>query len=76
MIHDLHSHTNYSFCGKDDFPELCEGVIQSGIEVFGISDHNNGITRSENYEALREYFDRLTAVRDEYAGRLRILRGL
>lgn len=76
MIHDLHSHTYYSFCGKDDFPELCEGVIQSGIEVFGISDHNYGITRSGDLGALREYFDRLTAVRDEYAGRLRILRGL
>ena len=43
MIQDLHSHTYYSFCGKDTPEAIVEAAIAGGIEVFGISDHNYGI---------------------------------
>ncbi len=76
MIHDLHSHTSYSFCGRDSLRELCDGVIEGGVHVLGISDHNYGITRSGDLGELRVYFDHLTSIRDEYKGKLRILRGL
>jgi len=76
MIHDLHSHTSYSFCGKDELHALCEGVINGGVDVLGISDHNYGITRSGDMGDLRKYFEHLTEIRDEYKGRLRVLRGL
>lgn len=76
MIHDLHSHTFYSFCGKDELHALCDGVINGGVDVLGISDHNYGITRSGDMGDLRKYFEHLTEIRDEYKGRLRVLRGL
>ena len=43
MIQDLHSHTYYSFCGKDSPETIVEAAITGGIELFGICDHNHGI---------------------------------
>jgi histidinol phosphatase-like PHP family hydrolase len=43
MIQDLHSHTYYSFCGKDTPEEIVEAAIAGGIELFGISDHAHGV---------------------------------
>ena len=91
MIQDLHSHTYYSFCGKDNPEALIEAAIAGDIEVFGFSDHLHGIgfCRSDAYKApletvplkyknaaLQKYFDHLTLLRDKYADKLRILRGV
>ena len=38
MIQDLHSHTYYSFCGKDAPETVIEAAIDGGIELFGIDD--------------------------------------
>lgn len=43
MIQDLHSHTYYSFCGKDTPEAIVEAAIAGGIELFGISDHSQGV---------------------------------
>ena len=43
MIQDLHAHTYYSFCGKDDPCEVVEAAIAGGIELFGICDPHHGI---------------------------------
>ena len=43
MIQDLHSHTYYSFCGKDSPEAIVEAAISGGIELFGICDHNYGV---------------------------------
>lgn len=43
MIQDLHSHTRYSNCGRDEPALVVEAAIQGGIELLGISDHNYGI---------------------------------
>ena len=43
MRQDLHSHTYYSFCGKDTPEEIIEAAIAGGIELFGISDHAHGV---------------------------------
>ena len=71
MIMDIHSHTYYSNCGKDDPRVIIEAAIAGGIELFGICDHNYGIGSRK-----REYFDLLTSLRDEYADRIKILRGI
>ena len=90
MIQDLHSHTYYSFCGKDEPCEVVEAAIAGGIELLGICDHSYGIgnarkdvNRYENpelgqdyYRTLTRYFDHISLVREKYADRIRILRGI
>lgn len=71
MVQDLHSHTYYSNCGADEPVLLVEKAIESGIELFGITDHNYGIGRRKP-----EYFNTLTELRDRYKDRIRLLRGI
>lgn len=91
MIQDIHSHTYYSFCGKDSPEAIVEAAIAGGIELFGICDHNYGIgfCREDAFRApievipnsydalsLRRYFDHIDLVREKYADRIQILRGI
>lgn len=90
MIQDLHSHTYYSFCGKDKPEALIEAAIAGGIEVLGICDHNYGIgfarkelyksefdITNENYErTLIRYFDHMTLLKEKYADKIEIKRGI
>ena len=91
MIQDLHSHTYYSFCGKDSPETLVEAAIAGGIELFGICDHNHGVgfgrddafrapadsvPNSYGKHALRRYYDHINLVREKYAHRIRVLRGI
>ena len=90
MIQDLHSHTYYSFCGRDK-PELTvEAAIAGGIELFGISDHSYGIgcgrydvaqctsyEINDDYERnLYRYFDHMNLIKEKYADKIKILRGI
>ena len=90
MIQDLHSHTYYSFCGKDRPEEIVEAAIAGGIELFGICDHSHGVghARHDVYKyfhtdedgdygrTLWRYFDHLSLIREKYADRIRVLRGI
>lgn len=90
MIQDLHSHTYYSFCGKDTPEEVVEAAIAGGIELLGINDHNHGIGNArkdvffskaedlkEDYErTLRRYYDHINLIREKYEGDIKILRGI
>ena len=91
MIQDLHSHTYYSFCGKDSPSAIVESAIKGGIELFGICDHNYGVGfgRYDAYEApidlvpnqydsliLRRYYDEIGLIKEKYAGKIRILCGI
>ena len=91
MIQDLHSHTYYSFCGKDKPEEIIEAAINGGIELFGICDHAHGVGygRSDLYipakegkifgdygQTLVRYFDHIGAVKKNYADKINILRGI
>lgn len=90
MIQDLHSHTYYSFCGKDEPCAVVEAAIAGGVELLGICDHSYGIGNArkdvykyENpelgqdyYRTLQRYFDHISLVREKYADRIRILRGI
>ncbi len=90
MIQDIHSHTYYSFCGKDKPETLIEAAIAGGIEVLGICDHNYGIgfgrkefykseseISNEDYErTLVRYFDHISLLKEKYADRIKILRGI
>lgn len=90
MIQDLHSHTYYSFCGRDKPETVVEAAIAGGIELFGICDHNYGIGHgrrdvykntetgmAESYgQNLEKYFDHMNLIREKYADKIRILRGI
>ncbi|MBQ9131090.1 MAG: PHP domain-containing protein [Clostridia bacterium] len=90
MIQDLHSHTYYSFCGKDRPEDIVEAAIAGGVELFGICDHNSGVGYGRrqlyklpgedplaDYEGtVRRYFDHINLIREKYADRIRILRGI
>lgn len=90
MIQDLHSHTYYSFCGIDDPRDVVEAAIAGGIELFGICDHNYGIGfgRHDVYSSkavdfgndygrnLRRYFDHIDLIREKYADKIKLLRGI
>jgi len=90
MIQDLHSHTYYSFCGKDAPEVVVEAAIAGGVELLGITDHNYGVGYARNsvfqatgemglndYErTLRRYYDHINLIRDKYADRITVLRGI
>ncbi len=90
MLQDLHSHTYYSFCGKDTPEVIVEAAIAGGLDLFGITDHNYGVGYGrhsvfcaasdmglDNYErTLRRYFDHINLIREKYADRITVLRGI
>ena len=91
MIQDLHSHTYYSFCGKDSPEVIVEAAIAGGIELFGICDHNHGVgfcrkdawrapldtIPNEYYPvALQRYYDHINLVKEKYADKIRVLCGI
>ncbi len=90
MLQDLHSHTYYSFCGKDTPEAIVEAAIAGGLDTFGITDHNYGVGYArhsvfcatanmglDNYErTLRRYYDHINLIKEKYADRINILRGI
>lgn len=90
MIQDIHSHSYYSFCGNDDPEVMIETAINSGIEQYGICDHNYGICYGrksifkcdseipeDNYEkTLVRYYDHLSLLRDKYRDKIKLLCGI
>ncbi|MBQ7364091.1 MAG: PHP domain-containing protein [Clostridia bacterium] len=90
MLQDLHSHTYYSFCGKDTPEAVVEAAIAGGIELLGITDHCHGIgnarldvffsqsnTLGREYgRTLRRYFDHINLIREKYAEKIKVVRGI
>ena len=71
MIQDLHSHTWYSACGRDEMETVIETALAGGIELLGISDHNYGIGNRK-----QEYLQDIQEMKKKYEGRIRLLRGI
>ena len=69
--HDLHSHSYYSGCGRDDPRVMIEAAIAGGITHFGISDHNYGVG-----DRKAEYIAELSSLREEYKDRISLLIGI
>ena len=89
MIHDIHSNTYYSFCGRDNPETIVEAAIAGGIELFGICDHNTGVgfCRKDVYRntdfpfcydqlTFRKYYDHISLIKEKYADRIELLRGI
>ena len=68
---DLHSHTLYSACGKDEPQALVEEMSRQGVAIIGITDHNYGIG-----ERLEEYLRAVRALALRYSKQIRVLCGI
>lgn len=71
MIMDIHSHTYFSMCGRDEPDFTIQAAIDGGIELFGISDHNYGIA-----DRKREYYNFICGYKEKYKGKIKILSGI
>lgn len=72
LIFDIHSHTYYSACGKDDPHLTIEAAIEGGIDVFGYSDHNYGV----GPERMEQYKSEMRSVGAEYKDKIKTLVGI
>ena len=70
-VSDLHSHTYYSLCGRDNPHNLIKTAINNGISVLGISDHNYGIG-----ERKRQYLAEIRSLAEAYKDKITILCGI
>lgn len=70
-VFDLHSHTHYSFCGRDLPETLVDTMVRNGVRLLGITDHNYGIgKRKAEYERV------VRELAKKNADRIRILCGI
>ena len=91
FMQDLHSHTYYSFCGKDSPYDIIETARNGGITFFGICDHAYGIAgqrkgmplnpdvniRNNDFaRKINAYCDHMTLIKEKYADRIRIAVGI
>lgn len=71
FIQDIHSHTRYSWCGRDEPVSIIEAALAGGITQFGICDHNYGIG-----ERKTEYLNEMRELAEQYKDRIQILVGI
>lgn len=91
MMQDLHSHTYYSHDSTNRPEELIEAAIAGGLTHLGICDHNYSvgfgrrdarrapkevIPYAYEHSALPRYFDHISLLKEKYADRITILRGI
>jgi DNA polymerase (family 10) len=72
----LHVHSTWSD-GKNTIRELAEACLQRGLSYLGISDHSQsvGYANGLSVERLQRQWEEIDRLNEEYAGRLRILKG-
>ena len=90
MIQDVHSHTYYSYCGKDSPEALIKKAIESGIQLLGICDHYYGIVMNRpgvSYDsdehriithnaALKRYYEHIKVLADKYKDQIEVWCGV
>lgn len=60
MLQDIHSHTYYSYCGKDSPEEIIKNAIASGLDLVGICDHYYGIVMAKPGFVYADHNERVT----------------
>ena len=68
---DIHTHTYYSHCGKDDPHDLICKAIEHGVSLLGICDHNYGIA-----DRKAEYLEKMRNLAKQYQPQIKILCGI
>ena len=72
---DLHMHTTWSD-GKNTAEEMIQEAIRLGRETVGISDHSSGDPCGMTLEQSVDYRAEIAALKEKYAGQIRVLCGL
>ena len=80
-MEDYHVHSDVSPDGKDSMERMCEAALKAGLREIAFTDHYEcfmGGVRSPHFHEsyLKLYFQKLSACREQYAGRLTIRAGL
>ncbi len=70
-VMDLHSHTNFSGCGRDESHLVIEKAVETGIELLGITDHNYGIG-----DRKKAYSELMGELKDKYRDKITLLCGV
>ncbi|MBR3934337.1 MAG: PHP domain-containing protein [Clostridia bacterium] len=90
MLQDLHSHTYYSYCGKDSPETLIKAAIKNGVETLGITDHYYGIVMNKkgfeypddemkismHSNALKRYYDHIKTLAYIYRDHINVKCGV
>ena len=90
MIEDLHSHTYYSYCGKDSPEAVIRNAISCGIGTVGISDHYYGVVMNRpgvsydsaehriitHQNALRRYSEHIRLLAEKYRNDIKVCCGI
>ena len=72
---DLHMHTIWSD-GTNTAEEMVQEAIRKGLETIGISDHSSGDPCGMTLEQSVDYRAEIAALKEKYAGQIRVLCGL
>ena len=78
MLQNLHTHTTYCD-GKNTAREMIEAAISLGFDSLGFSSHAPTASRTDwemSDAALADYIKNVSALKDEYKGRIDVLRGI
>lgn len=90
MLQDLHSHTYFSFCGKDEPREVIEAAIAGGLQMLGLSDHSYGVGVQREYRyapqehaflvdyqrCLNAYLELQQLLKEKYADKIQLKCGI
>jgi len=90
MLQDLHSHSYYSYCGKDNPEDIIKNAIKNGLDIVGITDHYCGVVINRagfSYDedrnkvwihsnALRRYYDHIKILSQKYRDKIDVWCGI
>lgn len=74
---DYHTHSQYSFDGKETIVNMCETAIRRGLSELAITDHMD-IYSDKDYNYILDcenLYNELKAAKAEYADRLKVVIG-
>ena len=75
QLWDLHMHTVFSD-GKNTPDEMIREAIRRGFHTVGISDHSSGDPCGMTLAESVTYRSEISRLKEEYAGKIRVLCGL
>ena len=85
FLTDLHTHTTFSYDGKDSPAKMLEEAQKRGVSFYGVSDHfdldgDASAYTKEEWEKLqngdtKEYFHALRHLQEDYAGVMNVFVG-
>lgn len=77
VLGDLHMHTTATD-GKATIREMADAAIARGLQYIAITDHSKRVSMAMGLDEkrLREQWEMIDEVREEYEGRLVILKGI